>query len=87
MMSEFFDDESKITYPQADRLVDKFVTARGDQRSRATSQHVLEWADVPDTHHNKHRINDALRRVCQPLDTDWAGRTVFQLPRDYNQDR
>jgi len=78
----FFDDDSKITYPEADRLVASYVAERGEQTARATSRDILDFADVPDTSHNQRRAQDALTRRCEPLETDWAGRTVFRLPDD-----
>lgn len=85
-MSEgFFEDGDKITYPEADRLVASYIEERGGQTARATSREVLDWADVPDTSHNQRRAHDALSRLCQPLDANWAGRTVFQLPSDTSE--
>lgn len=85
-MSPFFEDGSKITYPEADRIVEEYVDERGAQRPRTTSRDVLDWADVPDTPHNQRRVHDALTRLCEPLDVNWAGRTVFRLTAD-NKDR
>lgn len=83
-MTGFFEDDDKLTYPQADRLVGEYVAEKGEQRAQATSREVLEWAAVPDTAHNQRRVHDALTRLCDPLDANWAGRTVFELPNEVN---
>lgn len=85
MTSEFFEDGSKITYPQADRLVAEYIDERGGQRARVTSREVLDFGEVPDTAHNQQRAHDALRRLCEPLEENWAGRTVFRLPNQRDQ--
>lgn len=79
-MTAFFEDDSKITFPEADRIVGEYIDARGGERTRTTSRDVLDWAEVPDTPHNQRRIHDGLTRFCEPLDANWAGRTVFRLP-------
>lgn len=81
-MSEFYSDPERITYPEADRIVDEYVAARGAQRARTTSRDVLGYGDVPNNAHNQRRVHDALSRRCEPLEANWAGRTVFQLPND-----
>lgn len=83
--SDFFDDSSKLTYPQADRLVADYIEERGSMKARVTSRDVLNWSEAPDTVHNKRRVHDALSRPCEPTDANWAGRTVFELPADTQQ--
>lgn len=80
MSDSFFEDGEKITYPDADRLVDSFVDEMGAQKAQATSRDVLEYHEVADTTHNQRRIHDALTRLCEPTDQNWAGRTVFRIP-------
>jgi len=82
MTDSFYSDDGRISYPEADRIVTEYIDERAGQKPRTTSRRVLEWADLPDNLHNQRRIHDALSRFCVPLDTDWAGRTVFQLPTD-----
>lgn len=79
-MTGFFEDPDKLTYPEADRLVAEYLSENGE-RPRTTSRDVLRWAEVQDTPHNQRRVHDALQRVCEPTDANWAGRTVFEIPR------
>jgi len=81
-MSEFFEDSDKITYPDADGIVADYLEERAADRVRVTSRDVLEWSEVPDTSHNQRRIHDALTRLCEPTEANWAGRTVFRVTSD-----
>lgn len=81
-MTGFFEDGEKITYPEADRLVDEFIAEMGSQKAQATSRDILEYHEVPDITHNQRRVHDALTQCCVPTEANWAGRTVFELPAD-----
>ena len=81
----FYSDGEKLAYPDADRLVDRYLSERGDQRDRVTSRDVLKWADYPVTAHNQTRVYDALRQTCVETERNWAGRTVFQIPENTDQ--
>ena len=84
-MSGFYEESDKISYPQADRLASDYIDDKAGQRTRTTSKDLLEWADTPDTPHNRQRAHDALERLCQPTGANWAGRTVFRLPGNSEQ--
>lgn len=78
-MSEgFYDDPDRLDYPQAERLVRRYL--RGHQRPQVTSVDVLKWSDYPNDRHNRKRVYDTLSRLCIETDSNWAGRTVFQVP-------
>ena len=73
---------SAITYVEADDIVERYVREKIETRPRTTSRDVARWADVDYTTHNRIRLHDALERVCERTDTNWAGRTVFALPEE-----
>lgn len=78
----FFDDGSKLSYPDADRLVDRYIDAMAGTRVQTTTTHVLEWDGMETSAHNQKRVHDALSQCCVQVDEDWRGRTVFQLTAD-----
>lgn len=80
----FFGDGDRLSYPEADDLVDRYIEARTGDRDQTTSRDVLQWAGVPVSAHNQTRIHDALTRTCIETDLNWAGRTVFELPADHD---
>lgn len=82
MSDGYFDNNDRITYPQADRIVDAYITEMAAQKTRATSRDVLEWSDAPDIASNQKRVHDALSRVCDRTGDHWSGRTVFRLPNE-----
>lgn len=85
MTSSFYDSEEHISYPEADRMVADYIDERGPEKRRVTTKQILRWRGVEDNHHNRLRVHGALEDVCDPLDRNWAGRTVFELPRDSDQ--
>lgn len=78
-MSGFYADDARLSYPRAEALVVRYIDAKGDQRPRTTSVAVLEWSDVPNDHHNRQRVYQALQEHCTETEQNWAGRTVFAL--------
>lgn len=59
-MSGYYEDPDKITFDEAERLVDRYIREYSDRRSRVCSTHVAETYDVESEHHNLIRISDAL---------------------------
>ena len=82
MSQSFFDDDRKLSYPEADRLVDRYLDRFDGVRSTTTSTHVLEWGGEARTPHNQRRVFDALSLACEATDDDWRGRIVFELPTE-----
>lgn len=80
--ASFFEDPEKISYPDADKMVDRYITEMASQRSTTTSVDVIRWADVENNSHNRKRVYDALNRVCEETESNWAGRTVFEIRGD-----
>lgn len=78
MSKSYYDDDGKLDYPAADRLVVRYIRERG-HRPQATSVDVLRWSDYPNDHHNRRRVFDSLSRLAEPSG-ERCGRTVFQLP-------
>lgn len=78
-------DPNCISYPEADQIVEQYLADRGAQKAHMTSRDVLKWQGLDDSRHNQRRIHDALDRVCDRTDSDWAGRTVFQVPHRYQE--
>lgn len=85
MSESFFEDDSKLDYPTADRMVEKYVEKHAS-RPRTTSVDVLDWSDYPNDHHNRQRVYDALTHLCIETEANWAGRTVFQIPAELTND-
>lgn len=81
-MSDFFEDNGKLTFPKADVLVDRFIDERGSETTRVTSADVLKASDYDATAHNQLRVYDALQAVCRETEKNWAGRRVFEIPED-----
>lgn len=81
-MKRFYENAEKLTYPEADQLVDEYLAEMATQREHTTSVAVLRWSERPNTVHNRKRVHDALRRVCEVTGEKWAGRTVFRIPDD-----
>lgn len=77
-MSFFEDDDTRLDYPTADRVVREYLR-RSQQRPRTTTVDVLKWSDYPNNQHNRKRVYTALERRCTPTEDNWAGRTVFEL--------
>lgn len=75
----FYDDPDRLDYPEADRLVAGYIDAH-QTRPQATSVDVLTWAGYSNDHHNRQRVYDALCQQAQASETNWKGRTVFDLP-------
>ena len=78
----FYQDPSKLTFPEADRVVDEYLHEMAAQRKHTTTVAVLRWSEMPNTIHNRNRIHDALSRVCVVTDETWSGRTVFRLTNE-----
>lgn len=75
----FYADPDRLDYPQADRLVARYIDNH-QTRPQTTTVDVLDWGDRPNDHHNRQRVYDSLCRQAIETDTNWQGRTVFELP-------
>lgn len=80
--SFYSDDPDRLDYPEADRVVREYLRRNADTQPQTTSVSVLNRSDYPNDHHNRERVHDALSRLCNPTDDNWAGRTVFKIPDD-----
>lgn len=78
-MTGFFQSDGRITYPEADRLVEEYLSRASVEKATVTSRDVLRWSDYPDDRANQRRVHDALKRVCEPIGKNWAGRTLFEV--------
>jgi hypothetical protein len=78
----FPDDDGKLDYPSAERLVAAYLAAHSG-RQRTTSVDVLRWSDdYQNSHHNRQRVYETLGRAGEETAVNWSGRTVFRLPDD-----
>lgn len=58
----FYDDDEKLTFDKAARLVDRFASDYAAARTRVRSKHVLRAYNEAETTHNRYRIVQELER-------------------------
>jgi len=59
-MTGYYENEDKITFDEADTLVDRYISRVGGRRSRVTSKDVAREFDIEQSHHNLIRLTEAL---------------------------
>lgn len=71
-MTSFYDNEDKLTFDEADVIVERFIRKYEDRMNRVTSKEVAKKCDVEPSRHNVIRINEALSErleVSRPAGT------------------
>lgn len=72
-------DPERLSYPEAEELVARYVRLKREQRVQTSSVAVLRWSEYPNSHHNRSRVYAALERICEPTDRSAGGRQIFRF--------
>lgn len=59
-MPGYYEDPDKITFDDAEIIVERYIREYSDRRSRVTCRNVARAYEVESSHHNLVRINSAL---------------------------
>lgn len=82
--SGYYDDPTKITYDEADVLVEEYLGEKEAARSTLTSRDVADHFGVCRSTHNLQRLNDSLDRKCILLRERSPQR--FRIPEEEVED-
>lgn len=64
---DFYEDEDKITFDEADEIVKKFQREYKNRRTYVRARSVCEQMDIEPSMHNKIRIHEALEKQCKAI--------------------
>lgn len=77
----FYDDEEKITFDNADVIVDRYLRQYHSRRTFVRTRDICGEMDVKNSMHNKIRIHEALSKQCKEIKK--ADGSKFKIPKDY----
>lgn len=78
-MNNYYEDEDKITFDEAEVLVERYIRLYEDRKSRVTCKHVASEYDVEELHHNLIRLNDALGKRLEVTRESGTRATQYKL--------
>lgn len=77
----YYSDKDKITFDQAEAMVERYVREFSNRRERVTSKDVARAYDVKQSHHNLVRLNEALNKRLKVTRPAGAKATQYKLER------
>ena len=80
-MSQFYDEDNKLTYDRAGVLVHRFLRKHCDLRNTATVVDVCKEMDVEASKHNEIRVREALEYFCEQ-EAVGGRRKRYELPSE-----
>ena len=63
----FYNDSDKLTFDEAEQIVDEYIIEYKDRRTYVRTKNICERMDIDGSMHNKIRIHDALEQKCEPI--------------------
>lgn len=76
----YYNDDSKLTFDEADQIVDRFIEHHSDTRNTVSCRGVAVAMDFEDTYHNVIRISEALDERCEVSRERGTKATLYKLP-------
>lgn len=81
-MSGYYDDEDKLTFDEAECLVEKYVQQYKTRRTHVKGSDIIQWSSYSETMHNRYRISAALEEKL-PLERGGGSRTrIYRIEHD-----
>ena len=74
----FYKDEDKITFDEAEEMVEEFFDEYACKRSYVRTRDICNQLDIESSMHNKHRIHEALKEKCDS--SRKSNGTKFKIP-------
>lgn len=74
----YYDDDDKLTYDQAEDLLERYIEEYHDQRASFNACDVLDRYDYPRSHHNILRLTEFLQKQCQTIGN--TSPTRYKMP-------
>lgn len=84
-MSQFYEEDDKLTYDRAGVLVHRFLRKHCDLRQTATVVDVCNTMDVEASKHNEIRVREALQFFCDD-EQEGGRRKRYKLPDEVPED-
>lgn len=78
-MNSYYTDEEKLTFDEAESLVERFIRSYEERRCRCSSVDVARVYEIEPSHHNLVRINDALNTVLDVARSADSRATQYKL--------
>lgn len=78
-MGESYYQDGRLSWPEAESLVDDFISETRKTASTCTTTEVLQQYNEEVSNHNIRRVHDALQDRCVVLRDD-SKRTRFEIP-------
>jgi len=78
-MSDFYDEDNKLTYDRAGVLVHRFLRKHADLNNTVSVVEVCRKMDVEETKHNEIRVREALQYFCEG-EYEGGSRKRYELP-------
>lgn len=78
-MNTYYDDDGKLTFDEAESIVQRFIRSYEERRCRVSSVDVARAYDIETTHHNLVRLNDALNTELDVARSADSRATQYEL--------
>lgn len=78
-MSGYYEDDGKLTFDEAEDVVDEWVEEYRGQVTTVTSNQICNSYDIDKTHHNKYRIHECLQMRFPVTNAESATGTRFRV--------
>jgi hypothetical protein len=84
-MSQFYEEDDKLTYDRAGVLVHRFLKNHCRMRESTSVNHVCNSMDIEDSKHNEIRVREALQYFCED-EQEGGRRKRYKLPDEVPED-
>lgn len=76
----YYVDEEKITFDEADRLVDRYLRRGSPMRKTVSASQIIDRYDIDDSRHNIIRVSEALDSRLEVELERRRGEVLYSLP-------